>query len=105
MVEIGSIIRGKVNRVEPYGVWLEHAQGPVLVLAPEVSWSDRRPLSEMIRPGEQYDVIVLRYNYRDHVAVGSIRRLHPEENPYRQMARLEPGTVLRGRVLRCSAMS
>ncbi len=98
MVEIGSIIRATVSRVEPYGVWMSHAAGPVLVLVPEASWSDHRPLSEWIRPGDEYDVFVLRYNYRDRVIVGSIRRLHPEENPYRQPARLEPGTILHGRV-------
>src|SRR5947209_11768997 len=97
MVEIGSIIRATVSRVEPYGVWMDHPAGPVLVLVPEVSWSDRRPPSQWMRPGDEFDVYVLRYNYRDRVIVGSMRRLRPEENPYRQLARLEPGTVLRGR--------
>ena len=99
MVDVGSIIRAKVTRVEPYGVFLEHAEGPVAVLLPEVSWSDRRPLHESIRPGEEYDVLVLRYNYRDRVMAGSIRRLQPNQNPYRQLAGLEPGTPLRWRVV------
>jgi ribosomal protein S1 len=99
MVEIGAMIRATVTRVEPYGVYLAHGPETVLVLLPEVSWSDSRPLAERIRPGEEYDVLVLRYNYRDRQIVGSIRRLHRSQNPYRQLARLEPGTVLRVRVV------
>lgn len=98
MVEIGSVIRGKVNRVEPYGVWLEYGREPVLVLAPEVSWTEPRPLREVFRTDDECDVVVLRYNDRDRVIVGSIRRLHPEQNPYRQLASLQPGTILGGRV-------
>jgi ribosomal protein S1 len=99
MVDVGSIIRAKVTRVEPYGVFLQHGKESVVVLVPETSWSDRRPLPERIRPGEEYDVLVLRYNYRDGTIVGSMRRLHPELNPYRKLAQLEPGTILRGKVV------
>jgi ribosomal protein S1 len=99
MVEIGSSIRATVTRVEPYGIFLEHPEGAVVVLIPEVSWCDRRPLAERVRPGDEYEVLVLRYNYRDRQLVGSIRRLQPEQNPYRQLARLEPGTIVRGTVI------
>lgn len=99
MVDVGTIIRAKVTRVEPYGVYLEHAQGPVIVLVPEVSWADARPLRERIQLETEHDVLVLRYNYRDKIIVGSIRRLDQEHNPYRQLALLEPGTVVTGRVV------
>jgi hypothetical protein len=48
--------------------------------------------------GDFFDVFVLRYNYRDKVIVGSIKKLHPEENPYRELSRLLPGTRLSGRL-------
>lgn len=99
MVEIGSILRARVTRVEPYGIFLEHPEGPVCVLVPEVSWSAKGDLRERVRRGEAYDVLVLRYNYRDQIIVGSIKRLHPEENPYRQLSRLEPGQVFQAKVL------
>jgi len=98
MVEIGSVIHAQVTRVEPYGIFLEHAAGPVSVLLPDVWWSAKGSLRENIRVGDRFDVLVLRYNYRDRIIVGSIKRLHPEENPYRQLSRLEPGTVLSGKV-------
>lgn len=98
MVEIGSIIRAKVTRVEPYGVYLDYAGQSVCVLAPDVSWHGKGDLRQRVKIGEEIDVRVMRYNYRDHVIVASIRLLHPEENPYRQLARLEPGTILQARI-------
>lgn len=102
MVEIGAVIRAKVTRVEPYGVYLDYKGQCICVLVPDVSWRDTRPLNERIHVGEEYDVRVLRFNYRDRIIVGSIRLLHPEENPYRQLARLEPDTILPARITHAS---
>jgi len=102
MVEIGSVVRAKVTRVEPYGIYLDHEGQTVCVLAPDIAWRDTRKLLERAHLGEEYEVRVLRYNYRDRIIVGSIRLLHPEENPYRELARLEPATVLRGCIQQCA---
>src|SRR5438105_4118468 len=96
MLEIGSVIRGSVVRVEPYGLYLKSGDQTVVVLAPEVSWFGKGELRQCVRVGEVFDVLVLRFNYPKREVVGSIRRLKPEENPYRHLSRLEPGTVLRG---------
>jgi small subunit ribosomal protein S1 len=98
MVEIGNVIEGTVDRIEPYGLFLNHADGKVIVLAPEVSWHDHRNLRDRFKIGDVLRVRVLRYNYKDEAYVGSIRRLHPELNPYRELSRLRPGTVLEGKV-------
>src|SRR5438128_2199732 len=98
MVEIGSIIRAQVERIEPYGLFLRCGKETVVVLVPEVSWVDNRELHERVKVGDHFDVQVIRYNYEKKQVVGSIRRLHPEENPYRRLSRLEPGTIVRGRV-------
>ncbi len=70
----------------------------IVVLAPEVAWCGKGDLRDRMRPGDEFDVQVLRYNYQTRELVGSIRRLHPEQNPYRHLSRLEPGTILQGRV-------
>jgi ribosomal protein S1 len=98
MVEIGSVIRAKVTRVEAYGIYLDHEGQTVCVLAPDIAWHDTRKLLERAHVGEEYEVRVLRYNYRDRIIVGSIRLLHPEENPYRELSLLAPGEPLRGQV-------
>ena len=98
MVEIGSTIQAKVERIDSYGVWMKHKGEVVLVLIPEICWVPLRHPGEKMQEGEILEVYVLRYNYCDKVIVGSIRRLHPEDNPYRKLSRLEPGTILLGTV-------
>jgi ribosomal protein S1 len=97
MVEIGSIIRARVVRVENYGVWLDYQGQKVLVLVPEFSWQPTN-LKEVVKEGAELDLQVIRFNYQDQVLVGSLRRLRPEENPYRHLSRLPPGTVLEGKL-------
>lgn len=99
MVEIGSIIQARVIRVEAYGLFLKHNDETVFVVLPEVSWLDNRDLRERVSVGEVFDVYVLRYNYEKKEIVGSIRRAHPERNPYRALSRLPPGRVLCGKVV------
>ncbi len=103
MFEIGSVIRARATRVEPYGLYLEHAGERVVVLAPEISWKPSGDLRQAIRLGDEYDLLILRYNYRDRCFVGSLRRVHPEENPYRDLSRLAPRTTLRGKVINAIA--
>ncbi len=98
MLEIGTILRAKVVRVEPYGVFLQHGDEKIFVHLPEVSWRDRRPLQEWIHPGEVIDVLAIGYNYIDRAIIASMRRIYPDENPFRELARLEPGTVLVAKV-------
>lgn len=100
MVEIGSVIRAQVFRIEPYGLYLQCGKETVVVLATEVSWTEKGALHERVRIGDAFDVYVLRYNYRDKVAVGSIKRTHPEQNPYRRLSRCESGTVFQGQIER-----
>jgi ribosomal protein S1 len=101
MVDIGSAIQGEVVRVEPYGILLKHGKEDVFVHLPETSWLDTRELRERFHLGQILDVYVLRYNYEKKQIVGSIRRLRPEQNPYRVLSRLEPGEILCGKVTCC----
>jgi len=98
MVETGSIIRAQVVKIEPYGVWLEYQDEKVLVLVPDITWNMIGHPSDVVRLGDSLDIYVLRFNYRDKVIVGSIKKLHPDENPYRELSRLPPGTSLTGKV-------
>src|SRR5689334_12205771 len=98
MVEVGTNIQARVVRIEAYGIWLKYAEEDVLVLVPEVSWKSVSRPEELVKIGDVRELRVLRYNYKDHVIVGSFKALHPEENPYRKLSRLEPGTILLGKV-------
>jgi ribosomal protein S1 len=96
MIEVGSVIRSPVHRIEPYGLYFRHGDDSVLVLAPEVSWTGKGDLHDRVQVGDEFDILVLRMNYQSGEYVGSIRRLHKEENPYRQLARLPRGARLHG---------
>lgn len=98
MVAIGSVIKARVIRIEHYGIYLKHGQEDVLVLVPEVSWEKTPDLRVAFQTGDEIDLVVLRYNYQKRVIVGSIKRLHPEQNPYRELSLLEPGKILHGTV-------
>lgn len=99
MVEIGSVIEAVVTRVEHFGVFLKYDSEEVVVLLPELSWEPMQDLRHAIHVGDRLSVLVLRYNYQKKQIVGSLRRLHPEKNPYRELARLVPGEVLHGVVI------
>lgn len=105
MVEIGSVIRGRVSRIEAYGVYLQHGDDTVIVLAPELSWVPVRSTREFTRLGEELEVFVMGYNYKTHEIIGSIRRLHQDNNPYRELSRLEPGTRLHGKIVFADSVS
>ena len=98
MVDIGSVITATVERIEPFGVWLKHGNENVLILIPDLAWTPVKDAQQAARIGETMEVYVLRYNYIDKVIVGSLRHLHPEQNPYRQLSQREPGEVLQGRI-------
>jgi ribosomal protein S1 len=98
MVEIGSVIEAVVTRIEPYGFFFSHNGEEGLVLIPEFSWRPVRDLRDVVRVGDRLKVLVLLYNYKDRKIVASVRRLHQEDNPYRELSRLPPGEVLEGTV-------
>jgi ribosomal protein S1 len=97
MLEIGSKITARVVRIEPYGIWLKRDGDDILVMAPDVSWKGCAP-AEAARVGDELELVVVRYNYPKRVVVGSLKALHPEENPYRELARREPRDILIGTV-------
>jgi ribosomal protein S1 len=99
MTEIGSIIRAPVVEARPYGIYFQHGEEKVIVLAREVFWIAQGDLRKRIHIGDVFDILVLGYNYQKQEIIGSIRRLHPEENPYRQLSRLPPLAVLQGKVV------
>jgi ribosomal protein S1 len=55
-------------------------------------------LPKVFPVGSETSVYVMGYMYPRQQVLGSIKRVQPEDNPYRQLARLAPGTVFLGRV-------
>jgi ribosomal protein S1 len=100
MLDIGSVVQARVTDKKPYGVYLQHEDQSILVLAPEVAWHDTREAMDQIRPGDVLEVQILLCNYATKEFSGSLRRARQQDNPYRALSRLEPGNVLRAVVRR-----
>jgi ribosomal protein S1 len=98
MIEVGSVIAVEATQIVPYGVWFRHQGEKGLVLITDLSWEPVHDPSEIVHVGQTFDVKAIRYNYKNRQIVGSLKALEPEKNPYRKLARLEPGTILEGRV-------
>ncbi len=98
MIEIGSVISARIERIEPYGLFLRSGDEDVFVTADNFTWrAGQNPVARM-KPGDVVEVRVLRYNYELRTTVASLKHVHPERNPYRELSRLPPGTLLHAKV-------
>jgi small subunit ribosomal protein S1 len=87
----GAIIDAVVERIEPYGAWIDHEGHRGLVTIPEVSWSRIRHPGEALSIGQRVRVKVLAVA-EDRFAA-SIRAAHPELDPWRDPAEFSEGTA------------
>ncbi len=83
MIEPGSIIEETIYRCEQYGVYLRHDSSEIIVLLPELSWTEkgaadsRGLLSTVVR------VEILRWLPDEKQWLGSVRQACPEMAPER----------------------
>lgn len=99
VLELGSIIEAHVYRVEPYGVFLRHNDAELFVHLQELSWTDRRPANARGLLNSFLRVQVLSRDPEKDQWIASVKRIHPESNPFREVADLPVGVVLRGKVI------
>jgi hypothetical protein len=95
MLVEGEIVRGRVVRVEMYGVYLKYYDDTILVLIPDWSWKRIQYLSQSVNIGDDIDVQVMRYVPKDKVYRGCVKCLHPEDCIYLCSPR---NTIFRGKV-------
>jgi small subunit ribosomal protein S1 len=87
----GAIIDAVVERIEPYGAWIDHEGRRGLVGIPEVSWSRIRHPGEALSVGQRVRVKVLAVA-KDQFSA-SIRAAYPELDPWRDPAEFSEGTA------------
>jgi small subunit ribosomal protein S1 len=87
----GAIIDAVVERIEPYGAWIDHEGRRGLVGIPEVSWSRIGHPGEALSVGQRIRVKVLAVAEGQFSA--SIRAAHPELDPWRDPAEFSKGTA------------
>jgi ribosomal protein S1 len=93
MIQPGSIVEAKIYRCEQYGVYLRHDSVEIFVHLPDLLWTgtaqgpaDSRGLLDTIAR-----VKILRWNPEKNHWIGSIKKAHPELNPFIEISKNETG--------------
>jgi ribosomal protein S1 len=97
MISIGDIVSARVVRVEPYGIFLQHDEGEIFIDIVNISWRGRIQTRSYTKPGDVLNVLVTGWSSPGRMN-GSIRDIHPEDDPWRDPAIYKPGTTWTGRV-------
>ncbi|MFP4128937.1 MAG: 30S ribosomal protein S1 [Desulfonatronovibrio sp.] len=102
-VQPGDEVKGKVTRIEPYGVFVEIAPGlEGLVHISEMSWSRNLKPEEIVSPGDSISVKLLNIQETDkgQIRIG-LSMKQAQADPWDKITDLfEPGSVVEGVVTR-----
>jgi small subunit ribosomal protein S1 len=93
----GETRRGRVTSIADFGVFVDIGGADGLVHLSEISWTRVKHPSEVLRVGDEVDVMVLSVNPEQRKIALSIRRTQPE--PWMQVAsQFQVGQVVRGTI-------
>jgi small subunit ribosomal protein S1 len=93
----GETRRGRVTSIADFGVFVDIGGADGLVHLSEISWTRVKHPSEVLRVGDEVDVMVLSVNPGQRKIALSIRRTQPE--PWMQVAsQFQVGQVVRGTI-------
>jgi small subunit ribosomal protein S1 len=96
---VGSKAQGTVVNITDFGVFVELAPG-VEGLVPRryVSWKRFRDINEVVKVGDQVEVVVLGINTADRKITLSMRDTRPD--PWEEVVQtIQPGQLVRGKVV------
>jgi hypothetical protein len=97
----GDVVRAKVRQTEVFGLFCEHEQHEILVLIPEVSWIPSFASCQQVATiGDELDVKIVHIDKERNKIVGSIRAIHPENDPWGGPWQLSVGDVFDATVVR-----
>lgn len=96
-VRPGQVLKGVVTTLRPFGAFVELGGLEGLVHISEISWNRIDHPSQVLKPGQEVDVLVMDVNPQERKIALSIKRLQPDpwvgvEERYRV------GQIVRGKV-------
>ncbi len=96
-VQPGSVLRGVVTTIKPFGVFVELGGIEGLVHISEISWNRIEHPSQVLKSGQEVDVLVVDVNPQERRIALSIKRLQPD--PWVGVEeRYKVGQIVRGTV-------
>jgi hypothetical protein len=97
----GNVVRAVVRKTAVFGLFCEFGTHEILVRIPEISWIPSFASCEQVAAvGDEFDVKIVHIDKERNKIAGSIRAIHPENNPWGGTWQLNVGDVLEASVLR-----
>jgi len=86
MLTKGEIVKGRVHRVETFGIYLEYQKYNLFVRIIDVSWEPRESIGllESTKIGDEITVKILEFIKEYNTYLASIKEVHPEKNPWKE---------------------
>ena len=95
----GEIVRARVIRTEEFGIYLRFGEDEILVLIPELSWTQRiSSAKDFATVGSEFAVRISHYADSHRIWCGSIRDAHPEDDPWNHSPWLKENGLHTGNV-------
>lgn len=101
-LEVGIVIHGIVRRLTEFGAFVDVGGVDGLVHITDLSWGRVKHPSEVVKPGQEIDVVVLKLDrQRERIQLG-LKQLTPQ--PWLHAAEKYPvGSIVEGRVARLTS--
>ncbi len=100
-VRPGQVVKGVVTTIKPFGAFVELGGLEGLVHISEISWNRIEHPSQVLKPGQEVDVLVMDINPQERRIALSIKRLQPD--PWVGVEeRYKVGQIVRGKVTNVS---
>lgn len=100
-MNIGDTVRANVTRTEVYGVYCQREAKDILILIPEISWiACFNNCHQFAEAGDEITCKIIHFDQAHACFVGSIRQLHPENNPWDFNRLFQAGDIVKATVVR-----
>jgi S1 RNA binding domain len=97
----GDVVRATVRQTAVFGLFCEYERHEILVLIPEISWIPSFASCQQVASvGDELEVKIVHIDKERNKIVGSIRAIHPENDPWEGPWRLRIGDVFAATVVR-----
>ena len=100
-LNLGDVVRVVVRKTEVFGLFCSHGAHEILVLIPENSWIPSfASCKQVAEVGDELEVKIINIDKDRNKIAGSLRAIHPENDPWGGKWQLKVGDVLEATVVR-----